>query len=83
MFKYFICTILIAILLNLILPIIFKPLATQEEIKPPNGASNLSLKGQFMHMLVHHGQVPFTSSVIVALIVGLSLLLADLVDRIL
>lgn len=62
---------------------IFKPLATQEEIKPPNGASNLSLKGQFMHMLVHHGQVPFTSSVIVALIVGLSLLLGDLVDRIL
>ena len=28
-----------------------------------------------MHMIVHHGQIPFMSSVIVAIIVGLSVFL--------
>ena len=66
---------LYGIILNLILPFIFINFATQEEIKPPKGASQLSVKGQFMHMMVHHNQVPFTSSLIVALIVGLSVYL--------
>ena len=63
------------IVLNIILPIIFIPLATPEEIKPTNGPESLSMKGQFMHMMVHHSQVPFTSSLIIALIVGLSVYL--------
>ena len=63
------------VVLNLVLPFILKPFATQEEIKPPNGAQNLSLKSQFMHMMVHHSQVPLISSVIVGLIVGLSVYL--------
>ena len=64
--------IIIGIVLNLVLPIMLLPVATSEEIKPPSGAANLSLKGQFMHMMVHHAQVPFMSSVIVAIIVFLS-----------
>ena len=60
------------------LQFIFINFATQEEIKPPKGASQLSVKGQFMHMMVHHGQVPFMSSVIVAIIVGLSFYLGYL-----
>jgi hypothetical protein len=36
------------------------------------------MKGQVVHMLVHHNQVPWTSSIVVALIVGLS---AALVTR--
>ena len=72
--KLIISAIVIAIVLNIVLPLILKPFASQEEIKPPNGASELSFKGQFMHMMVHHNQVILTSSVIVALIVFLSVL---------
>ena len=64
-----------SIVLNLVLPMIVSPFATEAEKKPPKGAAALSPKGQFMHMLVHHNQVPFTSSVIVALIVALSVML--------
>ena len=67
--------IVIGVALNLILPILLDPVATEEEKKPPNGAENLSLKGQFMHMMLHHGHVPFMSSLIIALIVGLSVYL--------
>ena len=68
--------IIISILLNIILPMILVPYATPEEIKPPLGANSLSLKSQFMHMMVHHNQVPFMSSIIVGLIVGLSVWLS-------
>ena len=47
-------------------------MATEKQISPPNGADKLNLFDQIIHMLVHHAQVPLTSSVIVALIVGLS-----------
>ena len=67
--------VLMGVILNLVLPYLLKPFASQEEIKPPNGAASLSLKGQFMHMMIHHHQVPFMSSVIIALIVGLSVYL--------
>ena len=76
---YFLCVIyavIISILLNIILPIILVPYATPEEIKPPLGANSLSMKSQFMHMMVHHNQVPFMSSIIVGLIVGLSVWLS-------
>jgi len=64
--------VIISILLNIILPMILVPYATPEEIKPLLGANSLSMKSQFMHMMVHHNQVPFMSSIIVGLIVGLS-----------
>tara|TARA_B110001450_G_C17175965_1_gene301362 strand:+ start:44 stop:292 length:249 start_codon:yes stop_codon:yes gene_type:complete len=68
-------SIIYGVILNLILPLILEPFATEEEKIPPNGSSSLSLKGQFMHMMVHHGQVPFMSSIIIAIIVGLSVFL--------
>lgn len=71
-------SILFAVLLNLLLPFIFRKFAKPQEIKPRAGASKLSYKGQFMHMMVHHNQVPFISSLIVALIVGLSVYLGYL-----
>ena len=49
--------IVIGVVLNLVLPVLLKPFATEEEKKPPNGAASLSPKGQFMHMMVHHNQV--------------------------
>ena len=67
--------VLMGIILNLVLPYILKPFATEEEMKPPNGAASLSLKGQFMHMMVHHNQVPVMSSLIIAMMVGLSVYL--------
>ena len=67
--------IVVGVVLNLVLPVLLKPFATEEEKKPPNGAASLSPKGQFMHMMVHHGQVPVMSSLIIALIVGLSVYL--------
>ena len=65
--------VIIAVILNLVLPLVAKPFATPEEIKPPNGASELSFKSQVMHMLVHHNQVPLTSSIIIAAIVLISI----------
>ena len=62
--------------LNIILPMILKPLATAEEIKPTNGAASLDYKGQFMHMMVHHNQVPVMSTLIVMLITYLSIMLS-------
>ena len=66
-------SVLVGVLVNLILPRLLTPYATQDEIKPPNGASNLSFKSQLMHMFVHHAQVEFTSSLIVAIIVFVSM----------
>jgi hypothetical protein len=65
------------VVLNILLALILSPFATKDEIKPPNGASKLSFKSQIMHMLVHHGQVLFTSSLIIAVLVGLSVCIAQ------
>ena len=71
--------VIVAIILNLVLPFVAAPFATPEEIKPPNGASELSFKSQVMHMLVHHNQVPLTSSIIIAAIVLISVYISVLV----
>ena len=73
-------SVIFGVLLNIILPLIIKPFATEEEIKPPDGAENLSLKGQFVHMMIHHNQVPLMSSFIIALIVMLSIYLGYVID---
>ena len=72
--------VVISVILNVVLANLFDMFATKEERKPPNGASELSLKGQFMHMMVHHKQVMITSSFIVALVVGLSVYLVYLLN---
>ena len=68
--------IAIAVVINLVLPQVLKPFATKEQIKPPQGAQNLPFLDQLMHMFVHHAQVPVSSSLIVAVIVGLSVYLS-------
>ena len=68
--------IAIAVVINLVLPQVLKPFATKEQIKPPRGAQNLPFLDQLMHMFVHHAQVPVSSSLIVAVIVGLSVYLS-------
>ena len=68
----------VSIILNIILSKLLSNYATEEEKKPPNGAAELSLKGQFMHMMVHHEQVLLMSSFIVGLVVFLSVYLSKL-----
>ena len=66
-------TAVIGVILNIVLSLALAPLATKQEMKPPNGdASKLPLKSQVMHMLVHHKQVLLTSSAIVGLLTGIS-----------
>lgn len=72
--KMLLCAIGVGVLINLLLPQLVMSVATEEEVSPPEGPASLDLKGQIMHMLVHHGQVPLSSSVVVALIVCLSVL---------
>lgn len=67
--------VLFSVVLNLVLPMVVAPIATKDERMPPKGAASLSFKSQIMHMLVHHSQVPLASSMVVALIVGLSVYL--------
>ena len=67
-----VCAVLTGIVLNIVLSMLASPFAAPEEISPPNGAANLSFFSQIMHMLVHHNQVLVSSSLVVALIVGLS-----------
>lgn len=63
-----------AVILNLVLPMLAKPFATPEELKPAD-VSQLSFKSKVMHMLVHHEMTPVASSLVVGLIVGLAIFL--------
>jgi len=66
-----------SVAINIVVPMILKPYASEDEIKPPNGASELDLKGQIMHMFVHHAQVPLSSSLIIIVIVSLAMYLSE------
>jgi hypothetical protein len=76
--KVLFCSVVIGVISNLVLPAVLKPFATPEQIKPPNGADQLPFFDQLMHMFVHHAQVPVTSSIIIAVIVGLSVMLGHI-----
>jgi len=74
--------ILIGVAINLALPMVVKPYATADEIKPPTGnAKDLTFKEQLVHMMVHHGQVPLSSSIIVGTIVGLSVFISSKIKK--
>ena len=72
-------SVIVAIIINLVLPFLVKPFATAIQIKPPTGAANLNFFDQIMHMFVHHNQVPVASSLIVSIIVALSIYLSPYV----
>jgi len=65
-------TSFVGVLLNIFLAYTLFPFASDQQIKPPNGAASLPLFSQFMHMIVHHKQVLFMSSLIVFVIVFIS-----------
>ncbi len=70
----------VGVFLNITLSLILSPFATPAQITPPNGAAQLDFFSQIMHMLVHHGQVLLTSSLIIFAIVFLSTIIADLLN---
>ena len=74
--RFLMCVVVVSIVLNIVLPMVASQVATEEQITPPNGAANLAFLDQVMHMLVHHAQVPVTSSIIVAAIVAISVCVA-------
>lgn len=78
--KIILISIAVSIVLNLLIPFIASKFATKKQIKPPTGANNLNLWDQLMHMFVHHQQVPLTSSIIVAIIVGVSVSLSIIIS---
>ena len=73
-YELLVASVIVAVVINLALPLIVTEIGvTPEQKNPPNGAENLSFFDQLIHMLVHHAQVPLTSSLIVAVIIGLSI----------
>jgi len=62
-------TAFVGVLLNIFLACLLSPFATPEQVKPPDGAASLGMFSQFMHMIVHHKQVLFMSSLIVFVVV--------------
>ena len=73
-------SVIVAMVLNILLSLLISSIATKDQIKPPNRAANLGFIDQFMHMLVHHNQVLFMSSLIVAIVVGVSVTVGVHVD---
>ena len=73
--KLILGSVVASVVINLVLPALVKPFASKNQVSPPNGAHNLAFFDQLVHMLVHHAHVPVTSSLIVAVIVALSLVL--------
>ena len=73
--KAMVCSVVFAVIINLVLPFCVRPFATKNQIMPPKGAASLPFFDQLIHMFVHHAQVPVSSSIIIAVIVGLSLVI--------
>lgn len=80
--KSLVYCLIVGVLINLILPKLLKPLATPDQIKPPQGAEKLSFFDQIMHMFIHHEQVPVTSSIIIVVVVYLSIKLGPHLEKI-
>ena len=77
--KIVLLSVVFAIIINVVVPLIFKMVATKNQINPPNGADKLPVWDQIMHMFVHHAQVPVSSSLIIAVIVSISVGLSVLI----
>lgn len=71
--KLLINSVIYALILNVVVSFAFDFIATENEKKPKNGADKLTFKEQIIHMFVHHKQVIFASSIIIAAVVGLSI----------
>ena len=62
--------------LNLALPMILNPVATEKERTACINDTDLNIKEKFMVMILHHKMMPVMSSLIVALVLALSIMIA-------
>ena len=71
------CLVIVAVALNLVLPMIAKHFASAHTVTAPDGIKKLSLWDQMVNMLVHHSEVPVSSSIIIAVVVAASLMICN------
>jgi hypothetical protein len=71
--------IIITIILNLILPFIFKYFANRNEMNPPKGIEKLSYKGQFMNMMYNKNRTKIVNIIYIIIIIILSLELSKFI----
>jgi hypothetical protein len=81
MYKFALINSVVGVILNIVLALVFSEFATEDQITPPNGAAKLPFPSQIMHMLVHHKQVLFTSSLIIFAVVFLSTIIASFIYK--
>ena len=67
--KVLLCTLAVAVVLNVALPIVVKHFATEKQV---NGGNDMNLWDEMVHMLLHHGHTPVSSSVVIVAVVFLS-----------
>ena len=67
---------LVSVILNIVLPFVLYPFATEREKNACIKDDDLNLKEKFMVMLIHHKHMPIMSSVIIALVISISVLVA-------
>lgn len=68
---------LVGALLNVVLAHLVEQVATPEQVNPSNGAESLDIVGQMVHMVVSHKKVLVSSSILVAVLVGLAVVLSS------
>lgn len=68
---------LVAVILNVALPFVIAPFASEKEKNACIKDKQLNLKEKFMVMLLHHKEMPAMSSAIVALVVVLSVVIGE------
>jgi hypothetical protein len=76
--KQKLCAVLVAVLINLLLPQAAKLVASD---KQKQMVKQVGFVDKVMHMLVMHADTPITSSLIVALVVGLSVCLGPMLCK--
>ncbi len=72
-------SVIIAVLLNLILPLLIRPLIPERVLNVNHDDSNDTIIDSFVKMLVHHEKNKLSSSIVVAIIVALSVYLGLLI----
>ena len=75
--NYIVKAALVSVILNLILPLILYPFATEREQNACIKDVDLNIKERFMVMLLHHKHMPVMSSIIIALVITISILIGE------
>ena len=75
--NYIIKSAFVAVVLNLLLPFILYPFATEKEKNACIKDEDLNIKERFMVMLLHHKNMPIMSSIIIALVITVSVLIGE------